>query len=341
MPGFREAVLATGSAGFGWSSHRGSAPTPFDAVDGARLAGPQGSHPLAAVTIDELVQRSSGGLDGAITIDNADAVRIGEGINGRVAFTARKNINARGAALRLVGALITEQRESREDRDSQGRVTNREDWVEVHGRLFEELPFTDAPLPTALAAGQQFETTFTIPAPRLGPVSAHMGVAVIAWAVEARWDISMGGDERLAVPVTVRQNLDYLHSGAVRLENGALFDAWSQGDGTIAVRPLPPAIAGQELEVSVTWPSAGSGRGGRFELQANVDAPNGVKGVVLSSQVVDPAGFRAGLTFRVLIPSDAPPTVAHEGVAVNYRLRALVDRPFRSDLAIERALAVM
>jgi len=340
MAGFREAVLATGGAG-GWSGHSGNAPTPFDAVDGARLAGPDGSHPLAAVSIEEMVAPASAALDGRITIENGDAIRIGEGITGRIALTARKNISARGATLRLVGALISEHSQSREDRDSEGRVTNREEWIEVHGKLFEESAFSDTPLPAMLSAGQQFEATFTIPAPRLGPVSAHMGSAMIAWAVEARWDISMGGDERLATPVTVRQNIDYLRSGAVRLEAGAMFDAWTDGDGTIAVKPLPPITAGTEIEVSVTWPSAGSGRGGRFELQANVDAPHGIKGIVLASQAVDPAAFRGGTTFRVVIPADAPPTIVDQGVSVNYRLRALVDRSFRSDLAIERALAVM
>ena len=347
MSSFREAVLASGNAStsmggmFGWGGHRGSAPTPFDAVDGARLAGPQGSHPLAAIAIEELVAPASDGLDGAITIDNADAIRIGEGIGGRISVTARKDINARGAVLRLVGGRLLEERKSHEDRDSKGTVTRREDWVEVDGKLFEQLALTDMRLPASLAAGQHFEAQFTIPAPRLGPATAHLGSAIIAWAVEARWDISMGGDERLAMPVKVGQNVDYLRSGAVRLENGAMFDIWSEGDGSIAVKPLPPIAAGQEVEVTVTWPSAGAGRGGRFELQANVDAPNGTKGLVLSSTPIDPAAFRGGMTFRVLIPPDAPPTMAHEGVAVNYRLRALVDRPFRSDLAIERAIAVM
>jgi hypothetical protein len=340
MPTFREAVLA-GSGGFGWSNHSGSTPTPFDAVEGSRLAGPQGSHPLAALSIEELVRATSDGLDGAITIENADAVRIGEGITGHVKVTARENINARGAFLRLVGARIVEERESREEHDGQGRVTSSEDWVEVHGKLFSEEAFTDFALPASMTAGQLFESSFTIPAPRLGPVSAHLGVAAIAWAVEARWDISMGGDERLAVPVTIHQNLDYLRSGAVRLESGAMFDIWSEGDGSIAVKPLPPIAAGSQVDVTVNWPSAGTGRGARLELQANVDAPNGMKGIVLSSTAVDAATFRAGATLSVVVPPDAPPTLAEQGLTVNYRLRALVDRSFRSDLAIERALAVV
>jgi len=93
--------------------------------------------------------------------------------------------------------------------------------------------------------------------------------------------------------------------------------------------------------VTVTWPSAGSDRGGRFELQADVKAPRSIDGLVLWSATVDPAAFRAGATFTISVPADAPPTFEDQGLAVNYKLRALVDRSFRSDLAIERALAVV
>ena len=348
MNGFRAAVLASGSNLGGWGGlsglsgvggHSGSLPSPFDAVPGNRLVGPQGSHPLAAIGIEEMVVRSSDGLDGEISIK--DPVRIGEGINGHLAVTCRRDIAARGAMLRLVGALITEQQRSREQRDSQGKVIRSEQWVEVNGKLFEELPFSQPALPVNLSAGQRFETDFVLPAPRLGPVSAHMGSAVLAWALEAKWDVPMRGDERLTALVEVKQNIDYLRSGAVRLDQGAMFDVWQQGDAAIAVAPLPPAVAGTEIDVTVTWPSAGSGRGGRLELQADVEAPNQLSNVVLWSMAVDPAAFRTGTTFKVPIPIDAPPTLADKGVVLSYRIRALVDRPFRSDLAVERALAVM
>jgi hypothetical protein len=333
VDGFRNAVLALGSGTFsgigGWAGHSGSSPTPFDNVDGSRLAGPQGSHPLAALTVEELLRPRSNGLDGSIEIKHP--VRIGEAVEG----------NARGAMLRLVGAAITEQRESKEERDSEGRVTRSENWIEVHGRLFEELPFSQPPLPAQLSAGQAFETDFTIPAPRLGPPSGHYGTAILAWAVEARWDVSMGGDERLAALVKVDQNIDYLRSGAVRLGDGALFDQWQVGDGSIAVAPIPPIVAGSEIDVSVNWPSAGGGRGGRLELQADIEAPNGERGVVLWSSAVDGNAFRGGVTMRVPIPADAPPSFSSQGIGVGYRLRALVDRQFRSDLAVERAIAVM
>lgn len=336
---FRQAVLASGSQPYGVYGKSGGAPTPFDAVDSGRLAGPQGSHPLAAIDVRELVRRSSNGLDGEITIK--DAVKIGEAINGHIRVTARKDINARGANMRLLGALITEQQQSREERDSKGNVTRSEQWVDVSGKLIEELPFSEPMLPTTLPAGQTYEADFTLPAPRLGPVSAHMGSAILAWALDARWDISMGGDERVSALVDVKQNIDYLRSGAVTLDAGAMFNSWSVGDGTIAVSPIPPTPAGSELDVTVIWPGAGSGRGGRLELQADVKAPNSLSGVVLFSAVIDPQAFRGGTTVRIPIPADAPPTLNDKGVVVSYRIRALVDRSFRSDLAVERALAVM
>lgn len=346
MTGFREAVLASGGSMSGFSgfrigsvSQRGSLPTPFDAPAGNRLWGPQGSHPLAAIGLEELVKRSSDGLEGEITIK--EPVRIGEALSGHLALSARKHINARGAMFRLLGALLTEHQESREERDSKGTVISSEQWVEIHGNVFEDLPLAEPALPQTLTAGQHFETDFMLPAPRLGPVTAHMGSAVLAWGLEARWDISMGGDERIAALVNVRQNIDYLRSGAVRLDNGAMFDVYGSGDGTITVSPLPPALAGSELEVTVNWPGAGAGRGGRLELHADIDAPNRLSSVVLFSQVVDPNAFKSGVTVKIPIPADAPPTLDDKGVAVHYRIRALVDRAFRSDLAVERFLAVM
>ncbi len=178
MDGFLAAVLRAGtSAGFGYGGKSGSAPAPFDAVDESRLAGPSGSHPLAAVGLDELVRTRSDGLDGTIEIDGP--VRVGEGMRGRLRLTAGRDIDARGAVLRLVGVRLTEQRRSYEQRDSKGQVTRSEQWVEVDGRLFETLPFTEPVLPARLAAGQTFEAEFNLPAPRLGPPSAHLGPALV------------------------------------------------------------------------------------------------------------------------------------------------------------------
>lgn len=345
MDGFRARVLASGSNPqqygglFGLGGKRGSAPAPFDAIDALQLAGPQGSHPLAGLSIEDMVRRSTDDLDGEMTI--TEPVRIGVGISGRLRLTARRDIQARQAMLRLVGVRLAEHERSREDRDRDGRVTSSEHWVEVDGSLFEELPFGQPPLPASLGAGESFETEFLLPAPRLGPPSAHLGTALIGWAVEARWDIAMGGDQRVAAVVDVKQNIDYLRSGAVELAQGALYDVWQVGDATIAVDPLPPVAAGSEIDVTVTWPSAGSGRGGRIELQADVKAPNGLSNLVIWSTAIDPSAFREGVTVRVPVPPDAPPTLAADRLAVSYVIRALVDRKMRSDLAVERAIAVM
>jgi hypothetical protein len=340
MNGFRGAVQASGSVmGGSFSGRVGSAPTPFDNVDGYRLVGPQGSHPLAALSLDELLKARSDGLQGTIEIKHP--VRIGEAIDGRISVTALKNINARTAMLRLVGAVITEEKRSDEERDSKGNVVRSESWVEVQGKLFEELPFSEFGVPATMTQGQTYESDFQLPAPRLGPPSGHYGSAIIAWAVEAKWDVSMGGDERVAAVVKVAQNIDYLRSGAVTLGEGALFDAYTKDGATISIAPLPPIVAGQEIDVTVSWPSAGGGRAARIELQADVQAPNGISDLVLFSTQLDPNAFQGGTTVKIQIPDDAPPSFTSQGVGVDYRLRALVDRQLRSDLAVERSIAVM
>ena len=132
MTSFRDAVLASGNSisgfsglsVFGVSSH-GSLPTPFDAPAANRLWGPQGSHPLAAIGLDELVARSSGGLDGEIAI--TEPVKIGEALAGHLKLTARKNINARSAMFHLIGATLVERQQSREERNSKGEVIKSEE----------------------------------------------------------------------------------------------------------------------------------------------------------------------------------------------------------------------
>lgn len=61
----------------------------------------------------------------------------------------------------------------------------------------------------------------------------------------------MGGDQRLAAVVKVDQNIDYLRSGAVTLGEGALLDEWQTPQATIAVSPIPPVLAGSEIELTV------------------------------------------------------------------------------------------
>jgi hypothetical protein len=49
------------NVGFGsFGGHGGSVPSPFDALNGPRLAGPDGSHPLHDVRAEELLRPSDG-----------------------------------------------------------------------------------------------------------------------------------------------------------------------------------------------------------------------------------------------------------------------------------------
>ena len=132
--------LPGGGSSLGPGGHSGSAPSPFDALNGNRLAGPQGSHPLHGVSADELVKPADGPLSGAFTLDAP--VQVGGSIAGSVTLTATSDIESRGAHLRLVGVRLREERKSHSDKDSKGRTTHTENWVEVHGELFEKSPLS-------------------------------------------------------------------------------------------------------------------------------------------------------------------------------------------------------
>jgi hypothetical protein len=343
----------------------GNAPTPFDALDGHRLAGPQGSHPLARVTAADLLRTATDGLTGSIEL--AGPVRVGEGISGTIRMRTTRAIKARSAGLRLVGVRIAEETRSGKSREadaadalnaanaalrmatggtggSGGATTSSSSanqtvsWVEVHGTVIEEFTFTEPVLPVLLAPGQLVEAPFTIPAPRLGPASAHAGTAIVAWAVEARWDIAMGSDERVAALVPVGQHPDLLRSGAVPLPSGALFDIVDDEGARLSVQPLPPLVAGSRVTLGIAWPDAPGGRSARVELTTDVKAPVGI-GATSVSVPVD-GGALGGTEVVLQLPSDLPPTLAADGLTVAHRLRVIVDRPMRPDVARERPVVV-
>lgn len=346
----------------------GDAPTPFDALDGHRLAGPQGSHPLAGVTAADLLRTGTAGLSGVIELSGP--VRVGEGITGTLRVRAATAIKARSAGLRLVGVRVAEETRSGRSRAAEasaavdaanaalrlaggtgtggtgtggtstsGNANETVSWVEVHGMVIEEHTFTDPVLPTLLAPGQLVEASFTIPAPRLGPPSAHAGTAMIAWAVEARWDIAMGADERVAALVPVAQHPDLLRSGAVTLPSGALFDVVDDEGARLSVDPLPPLAAGAELTLGVAWPDAPGGRSVRVELTTDVKAGNGIS-VTSTSVPVDGDALEGGQVV-VPVPKDLPPTLVVDGLTVGHRVRVIVDRPMRPDVSRERPIVVI
>ena len=157
--------------------------------------------------------------------------------------------------------------------------------MEVRASELESLPFTEPVLPAVLDAGQVIDLPFTIPAPRLGPPTAHGGVAAIAWAVEAHWDVGFGADERVAAFVDVRQHPDLLRAGVLTLPSGALNDAVTDEGASIAVTPLPPVTPGADLQVAIAWPDAPGGRSARVELVLDVGGDSTTSQVISTVQV--------------------------------------------------------
>jgi len=350
----------------------GDAPTPFDARDGHRLAGPQGSHPLARLTAADLLRAATDGLAGSIEL--AGPVRVGEGISGSIRVRANHAIKARSAGLRLIGVRIAEETRSGPSRQADAAAaldaanaairlasgtggvgaggtspgtaatpasaaaTETVSWVEVHGSVIEELTFTDPVLPTLLAPGQLVELQFTIPAPRQGPPSAHAGTAMIAWAVEARWDIAMGADERVAALVPVAQHPDLLRSGAVTLPAGALFDIVDDEGARLSLDPVPPVAAGSTVTLGVAWADAPGGRSARVELTTDVTSANGISVTSVSLPLDEDA--LGGTQASLALPADLPPTLVTDGLSVGHRLRVIVDRSMRPDVSRERPVVV-
>ncbi len=321
------------------AGHTGSAPSPFDAINGSRLAGGQGSHPLHYVRSEELLRPTDGAVQGEIALDHP--AMVGEGITGKIRLQAAKKINARKAYLRLVGLRLDEVRRSQDHRDSKGNVTWTEHWVETSGKLFVTDSFLEPPVPASLEPGMTWESTFMVPAPRLGPPSAHLGESIIAWALEVRWDIAMGADHFLATFLPLAQHPDLLRAGVGKQGGQSLLASVSAGGGTIDVVSPLPAPSGQALVVKANWPSAPSGRGARIELHRRTNAPNGAEGII-ASVPVDIASLQSGAAqVELLIPAGSAPSFDGAGLEINYVVRVLVDRKLRSDAAIERPVGIV
>jgi hypothetical protein len=325
---------------FGFSAgHSGSAPSPFDAINGPRLAGGEGSHPLHSVSPEELLNPSDGAVVGEFVFDHP--ARVGDGITGRVRLTAMKPVNARKAYLRLVGLRLDETRRSRDETNSKGETVYTERWVETSGKLFVADSFPEPPIPTNLQPGATWEATFMVPAPQLGPPTAHLGESIIAWALEVRWDVAMGSDHWAAVYLPLAQHPDLLRAGIGKQGGMSLMSSVPVGNASINVVSPLPAPSGQEVVVTVVWPSAPSGQGARIELHRRTNAPNGTEGII-ASVAVDPASLASGAAeARLLVPAGSAPSFDGAGLEINYVIRVLVDRRLRTDAAIERPVAIV
>jgi hypothetical protein len=319
-------------AGFG---HSGSAPSPFDALNGSRLAGSESSHPLHDVRPEELLNPGSGGLGGRIAFEGMP--RVGEPIRGTIELTAEREINARSAHLRLVGLRLREQRMSRTHGTGSGSRT--ETWVEARGDLFVTDPFLEPAIPASLAAGETFRAAFAIPGPALGPPSAHLGEAIVAWAIEVRFDIAMHGDAFLAVFLPIEQHPDLLAAGVGEQGGLSMLASVDSAGGTISVDSKLPAMPGTAMRVRCVWPGAPGGPA-RIELHRRSNAPNGVNAIILTSDVTGEQLASGAAVVELPLPADLSPSFDGAGLTLTYIVRVLVSRRFRPDAAIERPVAI-
>ena len=319
----------------GFTSHTGSAPSPFDAINGGRLAGYDGSHPLHSVRIEELLKPGDGSLTGSIAMDGP--VRVGEAIQGTIDLTAVSAIKARSAHLRLVGLRLTEERMSRTH--TEGQTTRTESWVEARGRLFVEDPFLEPAIPATLAAGERFTVPFAIPGPSLGPPTAHLGEAIVAWAVEVRFDISMGFDAFVATLVPIAQHPDLLAAGVGDQGGQSMLDSFDVDGATISVESGLPARIGSTVVIHATWPGAGGGNA-RIELHRRSNAPNGVNAVIATAPSTGADLASGAARVELALPADLAPSFDGAGLRLDYIVRVLIDRRFAPDTDIERPVAV-
>jgi hypothetical protein len=329
-------------SGFGlglFGGHTGSAPSPFDALDGPRLAGGEGSHPLHSVAAEELLRPSDGAVMGELALDQP--ARVGDGITGHIRLTAATAVTARKGYLRLVGLRLDEVRRSEDHHNSKGEVTYTERWVETSGTLFSHDAFLEPPIPTELQPGQVWEAAFAIPAPPLGPPTAHLGESIVAWALEVRWDVHMAADHFVAFYLPLAQHPDLLRAGVGKQGGASLMADISVGDGSISVTSPLPAPSGQEVAVKVSWPSAPKGQGARVELHRRTNAPNGEEGIIASMPVALGDLVSGAAEAQLLVPPGSAPSFDGAGLEIDYVIRVLVDIRFRPDAAIERPLGIV
>ncbi|MEY4388557.1 MAG: hypothetical protein RLZZ432_276 [Chloroflexota bacterium] len=312
----------------------GSLPAPLDAVDRALLVGAHGSHPLAFLEAAALLRPATDGFSGGLVLDAP--ARVGGEIRGRLRARALRAIDARGARLAVKGYLLCEVARSETRKDPKGAGTT-EYWVEVVAREIGETPLTETPLPTRLEQGEEIDLSILAPAPQVGPPSAHVGSAAVIWTLQATWDLPLAGDERIAAIVPVGQHPDLIRSGVIGLGPSALLDSYASNGATIDVRPAPPIAAGSSFDARVAWPGVEGGRGARVELHVDIEGGGSVR---LAATNVATAELAGGVDVRFDVPADAPPVCDAEGISVRYRIRALVDRPMRPDLAAERNIAI-
>jgi hypothetical protein len=168
-----------------YRNHTGSVPAPFDALNGPRLVGEEGSHPLGLFKPEDFLRRSDGAINGQLTFDRPP--RIGEPIAGRIRLVASQEVSAQKAYLQIVGMRVDETDRTEQEHDSSGTATYTERWVDVSGQILYQNAVQEPAIPTSLKPGEVWESSFELP-PAPGPQAGHSGEFIVAWAIEIRWD---------------------------------------------------------------------------------------------------------------------------------------------------------
>lgn len=314
-------------------SRSGELPAPLDARNGSELAGAEGSHILPFVDLDALLRPTTDAFTGGFEVE--EGALVGGEIRARLRAKATKKISARGAAISVVGYLIREVQRSVTHKRGDSTYTER--WVEVQATPLECRPLIEVPLPVELVPGDPIDLEILAPAPRLGPPSVHAGIAAVVWTLQASWDIPLAADQRIAAIVPVSQHPDLVRSGVMTLGPSALLADWGTDGASMSVRSALPHAPGSPLELQIRWPDASGGRGARVELYVDLSGGSSLR---LASVEVATASLASGVSVAFEIPADAPPIFDAPGLSLRYRVRALIDRPFRPDSAIERNVAI-
>ncbi len=311
----------------------GSLPAPLDRLNGETLAARDGAHPLAFLTGAELLTPCTDALSGSLEVTPGSLV--GGEIHARLRVRATKEIKARGTRLSVKGHVVREVTQSLTEKVGDQEHTTT--WIEVVATEIANVPLLEIAVPATLAANDEIDLKILAPAPTLGPPSVHLGAYMVVWTLQVEWDIAAGADERVAAVIDVAQNPDLLRSGVLSLGPSAMMGPWSEGEVSLDIDPAPPIAPGSALRVNVRWPSAAGGRGARVELYADLKMAPPVRIAAAELQTSDLA---KGSLITFEIPSDTPPVFDGAGLSLRYRIRALIDRPLRSDLAAERNVVI-
>jgi len=307
----------------------GSLPAPLDRLNGETLAARDGAHPLAFLSGAELLTPCTGALSGSLEV--TPGAEVGGEIHARLRVRAAKLIKARGTRVFVKGHLVREVTQSLTEKE---QTTT---WIEVLATEIANVPLIEIAVPATLAPNDEVDLKILAPAPKLGPPSVHLGVYMVVWTLQVEWDIAAGADERVAAVIDVAQSPDLLRSGVISLGPSAMMAAWSEGEVSMDVDPAPPIAPGGALQVNVRWPSASGGRGARVELYADVSKSLPVR---IAAAALATSDLAKGSIVTFEIPSDAPPVFDGAGLSLRYRIRTLIDRPLRSDLAAERNVVI-